>query len=148
MKPFADLPSRVQRLIDLNDDGCWLFTGSLNHQGYGVLSPDLRPRIAHRFTYEVLVGSIPQGLTLDHLCRNRACVNPAHMEPVTMRENTLRGNGRSAVNARKTHCPRSHPLSGDNLYLSAEGERHCRQCRRDWGKERTARARARKARAS
>ncbi len=65
----------------------------------------------------MVVGQIPSGLTLDHLCRVRNCVNPAHLEPVTHRENTLRGDGVTAINARKTSCHRGHPFAGENLYV-------------------------------
>jgi hypothetical protein len=94
-------------------------------EGYGYYHPPgTGPRNvrAHRYVYERLVGPIPAGMTLDHLCRNRACVNPAHLEPVTGPENTRR-----AV-ALQTHCLRGHPLSGPNLYCR-NGRRHCRECR-------------------
>lgn len=68
---------------------CWLF-GRLTPIGYGYFRADLKPTMAHRYSYELLVGPIPDGLTIDHLCRNRACVNPDHMEPVTQRENLRR----------------------------------------------------------
>jgi hypothetical protein len=80
-------------------------------------------------------------LTLDHLCRNKACVNPAHLEPVTNRENVLRGVGLSAENARKTHCKRGHPLSGDNVVVSKGGrKRRCVACERLRDAGRTTRA--------
>lgn len=71
---------------------------------------------------------IPDDLQLDHLCRNRLCVNPSHLEPVTCRENVLRGNGRCAANAKKTHCPRGHAYAGANLLIGTKGERCCRKC--------------------
>ena len=72
-------------------DGCWLWTGWKNDRGYGNFEVDSTRTVkAHRFAYEVLVGPIPDGLTLDHLCRNPSCVNPEHLEPVTLRENIMR----------------------------------------------------------
>jgi hypothetical protein len=84
---------------------------------------------AHRVAYELLVGPIPDGMHLDHLCRTPACVNPAHLEPVTPRVNSLRGVSFSAVNATKETCPAGHPYSADNTYLSpTKRNRLCRTC--------------------
>jgi hypothetical protein len=81
-------------------DGCWLWTGAKS-KGYGSFRPDNKTNgWAHRFAYELLVGPIPDGLHIDHLCRVPACVNPAHMEIVTLVENVLRGNSIPAVRAR------------------------------------------------
>ena len=93
---------------------CWIWNGGRSHKGYGMINGvsrrgDRQALYAHRVVYEALVGPIPDGLTIDHLCRNRACMNPAHMEPVTSRENTLRGFGPGAICARATHCLRGHP---------------------------------------
>lgn len=106
---------------------CWEWIGCGNGS-YGQFHKDGRHMVAHRASYELFVGEIPAGMTLDHLCRNRRCVNPAHLEPVTQRANTLRGIGPSAKNASKTHCPRGHEYSGDNTYIHAQGYRVCRAC--------------------
>jgi hypothetical protein len=124
---WCGLDPRVVDLIDPSGD-CWEWTGSLN-KGYGQWSA----RMAHRLVWEVLVGPIPDGLTLDHLCRNSRCVNPDHLEPVTQAENNRRGYGWPAANARKTHCPEGHPYSGRNLILF-RGSRYCRECKGEWGR--------------
>nr|WP_202546322.1 HNH endonuclease signature motif containing protein [Streptomyces sp. SID2119] len=112
--------------------GCLLWTAHLKSSGYGEFTAYGRRNVpAHRFAYELLVGPIPSGLHLDHLCRERRCVRPDHLEPVTPGENVRRGEGVSAINARKTVCPQGHPLSGENLYRKPDGRRVCRACRRD-----------------
>ena len=111
--------------------GCWLWEGSHQEKGYGFFAVNQKVQIAHRVAYEMFKGPIPEGLTIDHLCRNRRCVNPDHLEAVSIRTNTLRGEAVSAKNLRKTHCIRGHPLSGDNVYRDPKrGVRNCRECRR------------------
>lgn len=111
------------------EDGCWLWTSAKNHAGYGVFQLRTQTARAHRWIYEQEVGSIPEGLQLDHLCRTRSCVRPSHLEPVTARENTMRGEGPSARNAQKTHCFRGHLLAGNNLIIKSK-QRDCRTCAR------------------
>lgn len=110
--------------------GCWEWIAHKNQYGYGTYSIQSRSYMAHRVAYELEIGPIPDGLEIDHLCRNRGCVNPAHMEPVTARENTLRGEGITAINAQKTHCPKGHKYTDENTYMKSDGKRVCRECSR------------------
>lgn len=130
--------------VDKSGPGeCWLWTGRTNEQGYGRFSLGFRDVMAHRMAYLLLVGPLPDGIVLDHVkargCTNTGCVRviadengPAHLEPVTSRENTLRGDGPTAVNARKTHCIRGHEFTPENTrYLFAgHGLRACKECHR------------------
>jgi hypothetical protein len=111
---------------------CWLWGRWCHPSGYGGISKHGHWVAVHRLVYEMLVGPIPEGLTLDHLCRVRHCCNPQHLEPVTCAVNLLRGVGASAQNARKTHCVHGHPLTEDNLLRptpSRPGARLCRACK-------------------
>lgn len=118
--------------------GCWIWIGSIDGNGYGQIQTRNRryPRAAHRYTYQTLMGEIPHGLQIDHLCRNRQCVNPAHLEPVTFLENVRRGDA-GKYQSRRTHCPHGHEYSGDNLVISkgknGRTHRQCYECmRRVW----------------
>jgi hypothetical protein len=117
--------------VDRRDpDDCWLWiTPSV--RGYGYFHFEGRKVLVHRWSYEHLIGQIPQGLDLDHLCRVRHCVNPKHLEPVIHRENVRRGQGWAGKHARVTHCPRGHEYTEDNTYRYGNGARFCLRCRRD-----------------
>lgn len=139
------LPARFWSKVQ-ERGGCWLWIGAIGQNGYGRYLADSRriiggvrvrsrgSRDAHRTAYRALVSEIAEGLTLDHLCRTRACVNPAHLEPVTQRVNVLRGESAPAVNAAKTRCIRGHELSGSNLRIVRRRDgrtaRECITCRR------------------
>ena len=135
------LPQRLWAKVDkAAPDGCWLWTGATKN-GYGAVYVGAgRSEPAHRVAYQLLVGPIPVGLVLDHLCRNRRCVNPEHLDPVTHATNILRGTGYSARNAAVTHCPQGHAYDETNTYLHPmRGQRNCRACRREKMQAATAR---------
>lgn len=110
-----------QIVVDTND--CWLWQGSLTHDGYGHFGFGGKVVRAHRWFYEQIRGLIPVGLTLDHLCRVRRCVNPWHLEAVINKINVLRGNGRAAKAARQLYCVHGHKFSGRN-----GRQRICKEC--------------------
>lgn len=118
----------------VEENGCHTWTGSLDKNGYGKVGVKgetrMVMRMAHRVRYEREVGPIPNGMQLDHLCRNKSCCNPAHLEAVTQRENLLRGNTLIARAAARTHCQKGHELTAGNLVASRlrDGRRTCRIC--------------------
>lgn len=140
---------RVLARVSRNANGCWIYTGALDRDGYATFSVyGVGTLKVHRLMYEARVGEIPDGLEIDHLCRVRSCVNPEHLEAVTRRENSLRSESFAAVNARKTHCIHGHEFTPENTYYRTPTHRQCRQC----GREASARyfaaaGRARRARA-
>lgn len=124
----ARLPARFwDKAIPEPMSGCWLWLGATTPDGYAKFGH--RATVAHRTSYRAFVGSIPEGLQLDHLCRVRCCVNPAHLEPVTNRENQMRGIAFVVENANKTHCPRGHAYDDKNTKQYG-GRRYCRACQR------------------
>lgn len=118
--------SKVEKRVD----GCWMWTGAVTHRhtglDYGVVKVDYRAMYVHRVFYELFVGPIPDGYEVDHLCRVTTCVNPDHLEAVTGAENRRRQLHIQEQMSR-THCPRGHPYSGDNLIVR-RGKKECRTC--------------------
>lgn len=114
--------------------GCWEWAASKQQGGYAQYRHMGTMRLGHRVAYIELVGTVPPGLELDHLCRVRHCVNPAHLEPVTRRENTLRGDAPDRLRQRhtaRTHCPAGHPYDETNTYhLKDRPGRQCKECTR------------------
>jgi hypothetical protein len=128
----AEIAARFWPKVDKTGE-CWEWLAGKDRCGYGQFSIARKHRGAHRVSWELTTGPIPEGLQLDHLCRNRACVNPAHLEPVTYTVNYLRGEGVGARNLRKTACPRGHALDEANTFIKVKRngriERNCRTCR-------------------
>ena len=118
----------MDKLQEDAETGCWHWMGSKFPTGYGRFKVGGKVCYAHRFSYELFVGPIPDGLSIDHLCRNHPCVNPGHLEPVTHRVNVLRGCAPTAHNAAKTHCPKGHAYDLFNTYVNRQGGRSCKAC--------------------
>lgn len=146
---LARVGATVLNRIEISAEGCWRYKGSINADGYGIVDVSRRfPQIrAHRAAWEAVVGPIPAGMELDHLCHgrdadclggaqcmHRRCVNPTHLEPVPGSVNTARGKSLSSINAQKTHCLRGHAFTPENTYWrpTRNGKplpsRQCRQC--------------------
>lgn len=105
---------------------CWEWGSGRLANGYGYFVTAWPERmVAHRWAYQQLIADVPDGLDLDHLCRNRACVNPWHLDPVTRKVNLNRGIHPNAV---KTHCSRGHAYTPENTRINVRGSRECREC--------------------
>lgn len=106
---------RFLESVEFAPNDCWSWT-AFKAAGYGRFSVKHDVVSAYRWSYEFFVGPIPEGLHIDHLCRNTSCVNPGHLEPVTGHENLMRSSNWAATNAAKTHCIRGHEFSTENTY--------------------------------
>lgn len=126
MKTVDEFMTRVR----VQPDGCWKWTFPVQRSRHGLYGCCHWLGVgmgAHRASWLIFRGPIPEGLEIDHLCRNTRCCNPDHLEPVTHRENVLRGVGLAAVNARKTHCIRGHEFTPENTIRNGR-KRACRTC--------------------
>ena len=124
---------------------CWEWTGSKNNGGYGLFGLNYKMRSAHRVSYEIKWGKIPDGLVINHMCRNRGCVNPDHLEVVTQKVNVqkgLAGFKTGLKNRAKTHCPQNHEYTPDNLTKQNNNKRNCKACNNDRIRARRARNKA------
>jgi len=128
---------RFERHYSIDSVGCWVWHGDTGTRGYGIFHSEKKDWRAHRWAYERHIGQIPEGLVIDHLCRNTRCVNPEHLEAVTQRENILRGTAPAAIHARQTSCKNGHDLTPGAFWLSKEGWRMCKRCDYDRKARRT-----------
>lgn len=126
------MPDRLRQLfVEDNETGCWNWARVMEKKGYGKYKKEY----AHRFMYKTIKGEIPEGLVIDHRCRNKRCVNPDHLEPVRQRENVMRGESITALNVQKETCSRGHWLGGDNIRIVVKPDavrRQCKACDREY----------------
>lgn len=134
---YGEIAPRKQRGYDIRDCGCWEYNGFLDKDGYPLMNMSNAKSksgttsvYVYRFYYEYWVGPIPEGMEIDHLCRNRNCINPTHLEVVTRGENMRRAHIAAGWD---THCRRGHERSifGWHEWNDARGPRRdCAECRR------------------
>lgn len=128
---MSNLPKRFWDKVKKTET-CWVWTAGKNTSGYGVFSLNGKSLLSHRLAWEDKDGSIPTGLVIDHICRNRVCCNPKHLRVVTPKVNALENSfGESAINASKTECTRGHTFSYLNTHVRPDNAgRECRACHR------------------
>lgn len=119
--------ARFHRSYKVDDSGCWLWTAKIGRDGYGRFYLARRWLMAHRFAHELLVGPIPEGHDVDHLCRTRLCVRPQHLEAVTHAEN-MRRTPYLAARVAQTECIHGHAYTPENTGRDSRGCRYCKRC--------------------
>lgn len=127
--PRRDPLDRFHEKYIVTSESCWEWTGARNRDGYGWFLLDGRAIGAHVASWRLIRGDTPEGMELDHICRNRACVNPDHLDPVPHIENVRRGNTADVMNGTRDRCKRGH-LFSEHMYISPKGFRTCRECKR------------------
>jgi len=128
---WLDAETRFWLKVDKNgSNGCWIWRANRDKDGYGKFTNNYKTLRAHRFSYELLVEKIPEGMVLDHLCRRTSCVNPEHLQPVSSIEYIHRGEGLASQNKSKTHCINGHEFDELNTYIRPNGARSCKKCMR------------------
>jgi len=129
---------RFLNKVDKKENGCWMWTSSGSPNGYGKFHFNGKYQWAHRVSYMLFKGEIPEGMTIDHICMNKRCVNPDHLRVMTLAENILISNGITAQHKRKTHCPKGHEYTPENTILKKQSNsigRWCRQCSIEYFRE-------------
>lgn len=131
---MRDAERFITKFVVNRNSGCWEWQANFTRDGYGrffISVPGRRLVRAHRYSYEFFRHQLAAGYVLDHLCANRKCVNPAHLNPCTASEHmSVEASRGNHPNAKKTHCKRGHPFSGENLAFTPDGRRRCRACYR------------------
>lgn len=133
---ISNTPEYIMNRVEIIPfSGCWIWMRSLDRYGYGGSVLRGEYRIIHRLSYELFVGKIPVGLTLDHLCRVRCCVNPYHLEPVSQAENKRRAHDFERLHSIDTHCHSGHERNKENKYVAKDGSIACRICNNNSSKK-------------
>lgn len=127
LPPHTNELTRLKKFVEIGDSGCWQWTGYRDRNGYGCVTMAGKRWFAHRASYSLVVGPIPDGKVLHHHCRNPSCANPLHLECITAIENTLRNVSPPSCNRRKTSCEHGHPFDEVNTYRHGK-RRQCRKC--------------------